>query len=132
MRTLLAIAIFSYFLSACQDKNQTPEKTVQDFREAQSAVQNVATLAAPHVKAIFDDVIKPAADKVRADAAGQAAAKSAAKSAEGATLAKNQLSIGLEYTNATYCYELPNTNHTIECFTEPQAKKERNNNHEEQ
>lgn len=127
MRTLIAIAIFTYFLSACQDKDQTPAKTVQDFREAQSAVQNAVTIAAPHVKAIANEVIKPAADQVRADAASQRAAGRAAIPASGVLAApkKHELSIGLTYTNANYCYLIPNTNENVECYTEPQPNKKR-------
>lgn len=128
MRTLLAIAIFTYFLSACQDKNQSPDKTVQDFREAQSAVQRAAVMAAPHVKAVFNEVIKPAAEQIRVDAAAQLAAGKGAVAASGVSAApkKHEPRIrGLDYTNANYCYDMPNTNQNVECYTEPQPSKER-------
>ncbi len=131
MRTLIAIALFTYFLSACQDKNQSPDKTVQDIREAQSAVQRAAAMAEPHVKAVFNEVIKPAADQVRADAAAQHAASMAVFAASGvpAKPKKHASSIGLKYTTAIYCYDLPRANQSIEqdveCYSEPQPNKER-------
>ena len=129
MRTLIAIAIFTYFLSACQDKNQSPDKTVQDFHEAQSAVHDAVILAAPHVSAMANEVIKPAADQVLADAAAQKAAGMAAVSGVPAAPRKHVASIGLEYTNAIYCYNLPklsqNAEQNVECYSQPQPNKER-------
>jgi len=46
--------------------NQTPDETVQQINKAEGALHEMATQAAPHVIKTFKEVIKPAADQMKA------------------------------------------------------------------
>lgn len=90
--------------------NQTPDETVQQINKAEGALHEITTQAAPHVIKAFKEVIKPAADQMKAGPEGKVAEIEAKK--------KVPLGIeGLNYTNATYCYSAKNNN--VVCYTEP-------------
>lgn len=65
MGQTLLISILGLLLAT---GNQSPQETVQQFHQAQSAVQAAATKAEPHIKSVMDAVVMPAIDQVNADA----------------------------------------------------------------
>jgi uncharacterized protein with LGFP repeats len=122
MKTIMLI-IAALALAAC-NKDQTPQQSVEQFKEAQSAVQAAADAAKPHVEAVFDQVIKPAIDQVKADASAQTKSKrqQAGQPAAIPPARFQRVESGWNVvTEFTYCYrdswlKYPN----LTCYSNPQ------------
>jgi len=123
MKTIMLI-IAALALAAC-NKDQTPQQSVEQFKEAQSAVQAAADAAKPHVEAVFDQVIKPAIEQVKADAAAQSKSKlssAAQQSAATPPVRFQRVESGWNVEpEFTYCYrdswlKYPN----LTCYSNPQ------------
>lgn len=123
MKTIMLI-IAAISLAAC-NKDQTPQQSVEQFKEAQGAVQAAADAAKPHVEAVFDQVIKPAIEQVKADAVAQSKSKlsSAAQQPAATPPARFQRvesgwNVGTEFI---YCYSDTWLKHrNIACYSDPQ------------
>lgn len=122
MDTILLI-IMIIILSGCRD--QSPEKTVSDFKDAQAAVQDAADRATPHVLAVVDKVIKPAIDQVNRDAQAMKNGKSVQAKKVEVTRWKRVESGWKVNTQFVYCYaDSRDPSPTVFCYGEPMTDKQ--------
>ena len=66
MKLLMIAAILAIFAHARLD--QSTNTTVDQFRRANAVVQDTARQAAPHVQAVFDQLLVPAVQDFKRDA----------------------------------------------------------------
>lgn len=111
MKTIIILSIIATLFAGCQENGQTQRETLEQISSAKAALQAMFARLAPQAQAVVENVVKPAVDQIKIGSKPPVTASAVAEP-------KSPRIQGLNYTNVTNCYEMPNTNHNVVCYAD--------------